>query len=179
MKESKRTQLVALGGFLAAFAVVVVVVIVSGVGGKDSTSIGPDCGDDSSISTDTSTAPEIEAPDDPAPTDLECTDIVVGDGATAEQGDQLTLQYVGANYEDGKVFDSSWKNGQPLPVTLGAGGVIPGFDQGLEGMKVGGRRELILPPDLGYGSQGSPPTIKPNETLIFVVDLLSVDSKSG
>ena len=84
------------------------------------------------------------------------------------------MQYVGVNYADGKQFDASWDNGQPFTFQLGSGQVIQGWDQGIAGMKVGGRRELIVPPDLGYGAQGSPPTIEPNETLVFVVDLLDV-----
>ena len=83
------------------------------------------------------------------------------------------MNYVGVAYSTGKEFDSSFDSGQPFPFTLGAGEVIPGWDEGLEGMKVGGRRQLTIPPDLAYGAQGSPPVIKPNETLIFVIDLLS------
>ena len=84
------------------------------------------------------------------------------------------MQYVGVGYSNGKEFDSSWSAGQPFTFQLGSGWVIPGWDQGIEGMKVGGRRELIIPPDLGYGEQGQPPAIKPDETLVFVVDLLDV-----
>ena len=86
----------------------------------------------------------------------------------------LTMQYVGVNYADGKQFDASWDNGQPFNFQLGSGQVIKGWDEGIAGMKVGGRRELIVPPDLGYGAQGQPPAIGPNETLVFVVDLLDV-----
>ena len=89
------------------------------------------------------------------------------------------MQYVGVNYADGKQFDASWDNGQPFSFQLGSGQVIKGWDQGIAGMKVGGRRELIVPPDLGYGAQGSPPAIGPNETLVFVVDLLDVQSGGG
>ena len=108
------------------------------------------------------------------PTELECVDIVEGDGATAKPGDQLTVQYVGITYDQGKEFDASWDSGQPFPFQLGAGNVIEGWDQGIEGMKVGGRRELIIPADLAYGEAGSPPTIKPDAALVFVVDLLDV-----
>jgi peptidylprolyl isomerase len=101
-------------------------------------------------------------------------DIVTGDGPTAEAGDQLTVQYVGVDYETGEQFDASWDNGQPFDFELGAGNVIPGWDEGIEGMKVGGRRELTIPPDLAYGPNGSPPDIGPNATLVFVVDLLDV-----
>ena len=85
----------------------------------------------------------------------------------------MTVQYVGVNYKTGKEFDASWDRGEPFSFTLGADQVIPGWDQGVAGMKVGGRRELIIPPQLGYGSTGEPPAIPPNETLIFVVDLLA------
>jgi peptidylprolyl isomerase len=157
----KRDQLI----FVGALAVVVVLI----TGGDDGSS-------SSDASVDTSTKPTVEVPDGPPPTTLQVDDIVVGDGAEATAGDTLTMQYVGVNYEDGKQFDASWDNGQPFTFQLGGGQVIPGWDQGIEGMKVGGRRELIVPPDLGYGEQGSPPAIKPNETLVFVVDLLDVQA---
>ena len=84
----------------------------------------------------------------------------------------------GPDYETGKEFDASWQDrpGQPFQFQLGSGNVIPGWDQGVAGMKVGGRRELIIPPDLAYGAQGQPPDIRPNATLIFVIDLVSIDS---
>ena len=84
------------------------------------------------------------------------------------------MQYVGVNYSNGEEFDSSWSTGQPFEFQLGSGGVIPGWDEGIPGMKVGGRRELIIPPDLAYGQQGRPPDIGPDETLVFVVDLVDV-----
>src|SRR5438045_1428876 len=84
--------------------------------------------------------------------------------AAARPGDTVTVQYVGANYKGGKQFDASWDRGQPFTFPLGGGQVIPGWDKGVVGMKVGGRRELIIPPALGYGPRGSPPVIKPNET---------------
>lgn len=116
--------------------------------------------------------PTITVSSDPAPTTLQIKDIKVGEGPEAKAGDELQMQYVGALYKDGSEFDSSWsRNAEPLPVTLGSGGVIPGWEQGLVGMKPGGRRELIIPPDLAYGATGSPPKIGPNETLVFVVDL--------
>ena len=104
-------------------------------------------------------------------------EIVEGDGAEAKAGDEVTVQYVGVGYKTGEEFDSSWSRGEPFTFTLGAGEVIPGWDQGIDGMKVGGRRELIIPPDLAYGPAGSPPAIGPNETLIFVVDLLEVNPR--
>ncbi|MCL5444657.1 MAG: FKBP-type peptidyl-prolyl cis-trans isomerase [Acidimicrobiales bacterium] len=90
--------------------------------------------------------------------------------ATAQS--TVKVQYVGANYVTGTIFDSSWSRGQPATFPLN--GVIPGFAQGIEGMRVGGRREVVIPPALGYGAQGSPPNVQPNETLVFVIDLLAV-----
>ena len=108
------------------------------------------------------------------PAKLEITDIQKGHGKAAKAGDTVTVQYDGVLYQDGSEFDASWNHGQPFSFPLGQGQVIPGWDQGVEGMKIGGRRQLVIPPDLGYGAQGSPPTIPPNSTLVFVVDLLKV-----
>jgi peptidylprolyl isomerase len=99
-------------------------------------------------------------------------DLVVGTGATATASDTVQVQYVGANYTDGKNFDSSWSRGQPASFPLNQ--VVPGFSQGIVGMKVGGRREIVIPSALGYGAMGSPPAVAPNETLVFVVDLLAI-----
>jgi peptidylprolyl isomerase len=109
----------------------------------------------------------------PAPTKLVTNEIIKGTGTEAKTGDTVTVNYVGALYENGKVFDASWKRNEPFQFTLGKGEVIPGWEQGVVGMKVGGRRELIIPASLGYGAKGSPPKIPPNAPLIFVVDLLS------
>lgn len=176
MKDAKRSKLLALGGFLAVLVVVVAVILIAqgGGGGDAEAAVGPDCSTESSISTDTTTKPDVTPPEGEAPDELECIDIVEGDGATAEEGDQVTVQYVGVDYDSGKQFDASWDNGQPFPFQLGAGSVIPGWDEGVVGMKVGGRRELIIPPGLAYGAQGQPPSIKPDATLVFVVDLLDV-----
>ena len=108
----------------------------------------------------------------PAPTTLVTHDLVVGTGPAAVATNTVEIQYVGTNYADGKVFDSSWSRGQPTSFPLN--GVIPGFAQGIVGMKVGGRREVVIPPALGYGAAGSPPAVGPNETLVFVIDLLAV-----
>lgn len=118
--------------------------------------------------------PTVAVPTGPPPTKLVVKDLVTGTGATATAGKQLTVNYVGVLYKGGTEFDSSWKRNQPFPFTLGQGAVIKGWDQGLDGMKVGGRRELIIPADLAYGKQGSPPTIPANAALVFVVDLLGV-----
>jgi peptidylprolyl isomerase len=121
------------------------------------------------------TKPKVTVPKGAPPKKLEVKDFEAGNGATAKAGDAVTVNYVGVNYKTGKEFDASWDRGEPFTFTLGAGEVIPGWDQGVEGMKVGGRRELIIPPELGYGSAGAPPAIPPNETLVFVVDLESVE----
>lgn len=164
MEGSRRTQLLILGGFVAVLVVVVAAVLIGRSGNDDG---GADL-------TDTSVKPVIEVPDEPAPTELVTEDIVTGDGAAAKAGDQLTVQYVGVDYETGEQFDASWDTGQPLPFELGAGNVIPGWDEGIEGMKVGGRRQLTIPPELAYGPQGQPPDIGPDATLVFVVDLLDL-----
>ncbi len=129
----------------------------------------------SEVSTDTSTKPTVEVPSGPPPKQLEEIEVVEGEGAEAKVGDEVTVQYVGVNYKTGKEFDASWDRGEPFTFTLGSNSVIPGWEQGVEGMKVGGRRELIIPPELAYGEEGSPPVIPGNETLVFVVDLLEVN----
>ena len=108
----------------------------------------------------------------PAPTTLEVDDLVVGHGPQPTASSTVEVQYVGADYTTGKIFDSSWQRGQPASFSVN--GVIPGFGQAIEGMKVGGRREVVIPPALGYGATGSPPAVAPNETLVFVIDLLAV-----
>ncbi len=123
------------------------------------------------ISSDLESKPKVRKPSGKPPKELVVEDVVEGKGTAAKAGDTLSVQYVGASYSTGKEFDASWDRGQPLEFPVGAGMVIPGWDQGLVGMKPGGRRLLVIPPDLGYGAQGAPPDIAPNETLIFVVDL--------
>jgi peptidylprolyl isomerase len=121
------------------------------------------------------TKPKVTVPNGPPPQELETKDLEEGTGAEAKSGDKVTVQYVGVDYKSGKEFDASWNRGEPFSFTLGASEVIPGWDQGIVGMKVGGRRELTIPPELAYGETGAPPAIPPNETLIFVVDLLEVE----
>jgi peptidylprolyl isomerase len=120
--------------------------------------------------------PVITLPKTAPPSHLVTKDLVQGTGKTATAGATVTVNYVGELYKNGSEFDSSWKRNQTFTTALksGVGGVIQGWVQGIAGMKVGGRRELIIPPSLGYGKTGSPPTIPGNSTLIFVVDLLSV-----
>jgi FKBP-type peptidyl-prolyl cis-trans isomerase len=120
------------------------------------------------------TKPKVTVPQGPPPKKLVKKDLKQGSGPAAKAGDEVTVQYVGVDYKNGKEFDSSWSRNEPFPFTLGSSSVIPGWEQGIEGMKLGGRRELIIPPELAYGPAGSPPAIGPNETLIFVVDLLAV-----
>ena len=120
--------------------------------------------------------PTVTVPSGPAPTKLVTKDLVTGTGQTAKAGQTVTVNYVGVLYKTGKEFDSSWSRNQPFTTALTAGSVIPGWVQGIPGMKVGGRRELIIPASLAYGKAGSPPTIPPNSPLVFVVDLLSVSS---
>ncbi len=125
------------------------------------------------ISTDTAKKPTIPKPKGKEPTKLVSTDIVTGKGATAKSGDSVQVQYVGVLFSDGEQFDASWDNGSPFDFTLGQGDVIKGWDEGVAGMKVGGRRMLTIPPDLAYGESGQG-SIGPDATLVFVVDLLDV-----
>ena len=118
--------------------------------------------------------PEIDFPEGPAPTELEIVDLWEGDGPVAKAGDTVSVHYVGVAYSTGEEFDASWNRGEPFAFPLGAGAVIAGWDRGVVGMKVGGRRRLVIPPDLGYGDRGAGAVIAPGETLIFVVDLLDV-----
>ena len=126
-------------------------------------------------STPPSTPPTVTVPSGAKPTTLQKRDIIVGTGAEATSGRQIRVQYTGVAWSTGRKFDSSWDRGaEPFAFRLGAGMVIPGWDQGVAGMRVGGRRELIIPPNLAYGERGAGQDIGPNETLIFVVDLVAV-----
>ncbi|HWO52549.1 MAG TPA: FKBP-type peptidyl-prolyl cis-trans isomerase [Ornithinibacter sp.] len=120
------------------------------------------------------TRPEIDFPGDQPPTELVIEDITVGDGTEATVGSTVSAHYVGVAHSTGEEFDASWNRGAPLDFRLGVGMVIAGWDQGIDGMKVGGRRRLTIPPHLGYGDRGAGGAIKPGETLIFVVDLMDV-----
>jgi peptidylprolyl isomerase len=153
--------------------------VVAGCGGSDSST-----GSTESTGTTSSTEggaivgktkPKVTVPKGAPPQKLVIKEIEKGSGATAKSGDEVTVQYVGVDYKNGREFDSSWSRSEPFPFALGAGQVIPGWEQGVAGMKVGGRRELIVPPELAYGEAGSPPAIGPNETLIFVIDLLAAE----
>jgi peptidylprolyl isomerase len=118
--------------------------------------------------------PNVDAGDGAPPADLVVEDITVGAGAEATPGRTVTVHYVGVSHASGKEFDASWNRSQPFSFPLGGGKVIPGWDRGVAGMKVGGRRRLVIPPHLAYGDRGAGGVIKPGETLIFVVDLIGV-----
>jgi peptidylprolyl isomerase len=121
-----------------------------------------------------SSKPTVTPPTDCNPKQLIKKDLITGTGQTAAAGQTVTVNYVGVLCKTGKEFDSSWKRNQPFTTALSAGSVIPGWVQGIPGMKVGGRRELIIPANLAYGKQGSGSTIPPNSALVFIVDLISV-----
>ncbi|MGB7817859.1 MAG: FKBP-type peptidyl-prolyl cis-trans isomerase [Ornithinibacter sp.] len=120
------------------------------------------------------TKPEIDFPGDQPPTELVIEDVTVGAGEEAVAGSTISAHYVGVAHSTGEEFDASWNRGAPLDFRLGVGMVIPGWDQGIAGMKVGGRRKLTIPPHLAYGDAGAGGAIAPGETLIFVVDLMDV-----
>jgi peptidylprolyl isomerase len=141
------------------------------------------CGSDSeeqasstpeATSTPAATKPEVAVPKGKPPKKLVIEDLKEGTGAAAEPGQTVDVHYVGVSYLNGRQFDASWDRGEPFSFQLGAGSVIQGWDQGVAGMKVGGRRQLVIPPELAYGPQGSPPAIGPDETLVFVIDLLGI-----
>jgi peptidylprolyl isomerase len=146
---------------------------IAGCGGDDDSSTGASEATTAEAPAK-KTKPKVTVPKGAPPAELEVEDLEEGSGAEAKAGDKVTVQYVGVTYKNGKEFDASWNRGEPFPFTLGASEVIPGWDQGVEGMKVGGRRELTIPAELAYGEAGYPPSIPPNETLIFVIDLLKV-----
>jgi peptidylprolyl isomerase len=171
--------------------IVLVAVALAGCGGDDdkSSSAGRTTGatgtastqndgtTEAAKSTDLDKKPVVSKGSGDAPSELVVKDIVVGKGKRAKAGDTVGVQYVGVLFDSGQEFDASWQGDRPgeeLEFPLGAGQVIPGWDQGLVGMRVGGRRRLIIPAELAYGPQGYPPDIPPNAALIFVVDLKNV-----
>jgi peptidylprolyl isomerase len=179
--KSNRTHLAALLGATAIAA--------AGCGGGDSSTTAdipagpaPKAPATPSVQTsanlkDTAKKPEIPKPKGSPPKTLQIRDIVKGKGPAAKKGDKLTMQYVGVSFSNGAEFDASWDRGQPFEFQLGKGMVIKGWDKGLVGIRPGGRRELVIPPALGYGAQGQPPSIGPNETLVFIVDAVKVSGK--
>ncbi|WP_040494429.1 FKBP-type peptidyl-prolyl cis-trans isomerase [Ilumatobacter nonamiensis] len=118
--------------------------------------------------------PEVEIPDEEPPAELVIDDLAVGDGHEATAGQQVNVHYVGVSWSTGEQFDASWDRMEPFSFGLGQGQVIQGWDEGVQGMKVGGRRRLTIPAHMGYGAAGAGGVIAPNETLVFVVDLLGV-----
>ena len=119
--------------------------------------------------------PHIEKPEGDVPFELVVEDVLDGDGAEATKGSKVAVHYVGVAFSTGEEFDASWNRGQPFKFQLGKGNVIPGWDAGVLGMRVGGRRKLTIPSAMAYGARGAGGVIKPHEPLVFVVDLLSVD----
>jgi peptidylprolyl isomerase len=119
--------------------------------------------------------PQIAKPEGDIPFELETEDLVVGEGEEATAGRKVSVHYVGAAFRSGEEFDASWNRGAPFEFRLGKGQVIPGWDQGVQGMRVGGRRRLTIPSALGYGARGAGGVIQPHEPLVFVVDLLAVE----
>lgn len=169
------------GKMLLMIAVICAALALAGCGDSDDSSSTEATATEQSAETTESaeaapegTKPEVTVPEGPAPKKLEIKDLREGDGAEAKAGDMVTVQYVGVGYDSGEEFDASWGRGEPFEFELGGGQVIPGWDKGVVGMKVGGQRELTIPSDLAYGPAGYPPAIGPNETLIFVIDLEAV-----
>jgi peptidylprolyl isomerase len=125
-----------------------------------------------SISKDLSEKPEIPKPSGAPPSRLVVRDIVRGEGRRVRLDDAVTVHYVGVSHSTGEQFDASWDRGMPAQFQLSEGQLIQGWIEGIPGMRVGGRRMLVIPPTLGYGTQGQPPDIGPNETLVFVIDMV-------
>lgn len=161
----------------------VLVLAILGVGGCSTTASDEESDPAPAQPGDLATKPDLVTvlPDDRGdpPTQLQTDDLVDGEGAQAQPGDRLTVEFVGASWASGRQFDATWDRGQPYSFTLGRGEVIEGFDRGLVGMREGGRRVLIIPPDLAYGDRGAAAGIEPGETLVFIVDLIAVAEGPG
>jgi len=167
-------------------AALLVILALAGCGGDDNNTNDESTATPEAAATETATPsatetsaapankPTVNLPKGKPPKKLIIKDLKKGDGPAAKPGDTVAVQYVGVNFDGGKQFDASWDRGEPFSFPLGAGQVIKGWDLGVAGMKVGGRRMLVIPPDLGYGPDGQPPVIEPNETLVFVIDLLAI-----
>jgi peptidylprolyl isomerase len=162
-----------LPALMLALCLALAIAVAGCGGGSDSSSESTASSGPSN--TDTSKKPVVIVPKGVSPKTFAYKDIVEGSGPAAKSGDKVSVQYVGVGFDTEKEFDSSWSRNEPFSFPLGGGEVIKGWDKGVEGMKVGGRRELLIPGDLAYGAAGSPPSIGPNETLIFVIDLLKVE----
>lgn len=176
-KAAKRRRLIT-AALVAVLVLVAAALVARGASDDDEAeqagTTSTTAADDGAPAPDRREKPEVTVPEGPPPTELVTEDVEVGDGAEATEGATLVMDYVGVAASTGEEFDASFGGPDPFEFQLGAGNVIAGWDQGIVGMKVGGRRQLVIPPDLGYGEAGSPPAIGPNETLVFVVDLLSV-----
>lgn len=160
---------------LALAPLLVIVLIAGACGSKQATGAAGATGIDGvTVTGDAGAKPTIKIADQAPPANLVSLDLIVGSGDEAASGQTVTVQYVGVAWSSKTQFDASWDRGQPFSFPLGVGQVIPGWDQGVAGMRVGGRRLLIIPSELGYGPSGFPPAIAGNETLVFVVDLVSV-----
>lgn len=159
----------------ALFAVLLVALALGACGDDDSDdSSGSKSGQPPAVTGKAGEKPVIAQPEGDPPAEPIIKDLKKGKGPKAEDGDQVSVQYVGVSWSTGDEFDASWDRGAAFDFPLGGGQVIQGWDQGVVGMQAGGRRELVIPPDLGYGAQGSPPSIAPNETLVFVIDMEKV-----
>lgn len=174
MEQGPDRRLFILGGFVLLIAGIVAAVLIPRAGGGSDTASSCVKPPGPVATTTEKTKPNVEVPDCTPPSTLVANDLEVGTGKEAKAGDKVTVQYVGVGFESGSEFDASWDRGEPFTFQLGGGQVIKGWDTGVEGMKVGGRRELIIPAELAYGPSGSPPSIGPNETLVFVIDLVAV-----
>lgn len=178
---------------MLAISLVALATIAAGCGGSDDASVSADGsaeteaqteaeGDadssgesESSSDVDTTAKPVISVPAGDPPTELIIEDLLVGDGAEATAGDPISVDYVGVSWSTQEEFDASWDRGSEFGFSLGVGQVIPGWDEGVQGMKVGGRRQITIPPEMAYGANGAGGAIGPNETLIFVVDLRAIN----
>lgn len=160
---------------IPVLAIAVLMALVAGGGDSDQAtgSVEPSAAANSAESAVGKTKPQVQVPQGPPPTKLEVKDLVEGTGAEAKVGDEVTVNYVLLLYENGKEVDSSWER-KPFSFKLGSESVTAGWEQGIEGMKVRGRRELTSPSNLAYGKKGLPPAIGPNEALVSVIDLLAV-----
>ena len=159
------------------FLALLLVLALAGCGGGDDAKTAGTASPKATATPDNSDVtkkPTVTVPDELPPDKLQIEDIVKGKGPAAKKGDKVSVQYVGLTWSTSVEFDSSWDRGEPFTLTLGKGGVIAGWDQGIPGMRKGGRRQLTIPAELAYGAQGSPPKIGPNECLRFIIDLTKI-----
>jgi FKBP-type peptidyl-prolyl cis-trans isomerase len=164
------------------FLVLVLVLVLSlaacgGDDGGDSAATATPKATATPDNTDVTKKPKVTVPDELPPEKLQSVDIVKGKGPPAKDGDKVSMMYTGITWSTSVEFDTSWDDGKPYTLTLGQGDVIKGWDEGIVGMRKGGRRELTIPAELAYGAQGSPPSIGPNECLRFIIDLVKLEKK--